>query len=110
MPTITKRELAIKITEQLGSEGHSISQQDVLEVIQRLIIVVADSLADGDQVVMRNFGTFQVRETKAKIGRNPKKPSKTIKIPARAAVKFKPGLKLKHKVATSLRVVRERKG
>lgn len=61
MPTITKRELAIKITEQLGTEGHSLSQQDVLEVIQRLIIVVADSLADGDQVVMRNFGTFQVR-------------------------------------------------
>ena len=110
MPTITKRELAIKITEQLGTEGHSLSQQDVLEVIQRLIVVVADSLADGDQLVMRNFGTFQVRETKAKIGRNPKQPAKTVKIPARATVKFKPGLKLKDQVATSLAVVRERKG
>ena len=109
MPTITKRELAIKITEQLGTEGHSISQQDVMEVIQRLIVVVADSLADGDQVVMRNFGTFQVRETKAKIGRNPKQPTKTVKIPARATVKFQPGLKLKDQVAASLAVVREKK-
>ena len=52
MPTITKRELAIKITDQLGTEGHSLSQQDVMEVIQRLIVVVADSLADGDQVLL----------------------------------------------------------
>jgi nucleoid DNA-binding protein len=109
MPNITKRELAIKITEQLGSEGHTISQQDVLEVIQRLIVVVADSLAEGDQVVMRNFGTFQVRETKAKIGRNPKQPNKTVKIPARATVKFKAGLKLKEQVAASLAVVRKKK-
>jgi len=110
MPSITKRELAIKITEQLGTGGNSLSQQDVLEVIQRLIIAVSDSLANGDQVVMRNFGTFQVRETKAKIGRNPKQPTKTVKIPARATVKFKPGLKLKEQVAATLGVVRERRG
>ncbi len=109
MPTITKRELAIKITDYLGARGHSLSQQDVLEVIQRLIIEVSDSLAEGDAVVMRNFGSFQVRETKAKVGRNPKQPSKTVKIPARATVKFKPGRKLKDQVAATLGVIRERK-
>ena len=99
MPTITKRELVIKITDQLGNKGFEITQQDVLEVVQTLIDEITDSLAQGDTVVMRNFGAFQVREMKAKIGRNPKDPAKDVPIPARAAVKFKPGKEMEAKVA-----------
>jgi nucleoid DNA-binding protein len=109
MATITKRELVIKITDQLGAKGLEITQQDVLEVVQTLIDEITDSLAHGDTVVMRNFGAFQVREMKAKIGRNPKDPAKDVPIPARAAVKFKPGKEMKEKVATTLQVIRERK-
>jgi len=108
MSTITKRELAIKITDRLGATGNKITQQEVLEVIQTLIEEVTESLAKGDTVVMRNFGAFQVREMKAKIGRNPKNPAKDVPIPARAAVKFKPGKEMKEKVATTLSIIRER--
>lgn len=108
MATITKRELAIRITDQLGAKGIELTQQDVLEVIQTLIEGITESLAVGDTVVMRNFGAFQVREMKSKIGRNPKNPGKDVVIPARAAVKFKPGKEMKEKVATTLQVIRER--
>ena len=107
MSTITKRELAINITNKLGAKGIELTQQDVLEVVQTLIDEVTDSLAKGDSVVMRNFGAFQVREMKAKIGRNPKNPGKDVPIPARAVVKFKPGKEMKEKVATTLQVIRE---
>jgi len=109
MATITKRELAIKITNKLGANGFELTQQDVLEVVQTLIEEITESLAQGDTVVMRNFGAFQVREMKAKIGRNPKDPEKDVAIPARAAVKFKPGKEMKEKVATTLKLIRERK-
>jgi len=109
MPTVTKRELVTKITDQLGSKGLEISQQEVLEVVQAFIDAITDSLAQGDTVVMRNFGAFEVREMKAKIGRNPKDPSKDVPIPARAAVKFKPGKEMKDQVATTLKVLRERR-
>jgi len=109
MATITKRELAIKITDLLGTKNLELTQQVILEVVQTLIDEITESLAQGDTVVMRNFGTFEVREMKAKIGRNPKQPGKDVPIPARAAVKFKPGKELKEKVATTLHVVRERK-
>ena len=109
MATITKRELSIKITDQLGTKGFELTQQDVLEVVQTLIDEITESLAQGDTVVMRNFGAFQVREMKAKIGRNPKSPGKDVHIPARAAVKFKPGKEMKEKVAATLPVIRERK-
>lgn len=109
MATITKRELVMKITDQLGTKGVEITQQDVLEVVQTLIDEITEALAQGDTVVMRNFGAFQVREMKAKVGRNPKDPSKDVPIPARAAVKFKPGKEMKEKVATTLHLIRERK-
>lgn len=109
MATITKRELSIKITDQLGAKGYELTQQDVLEVVQSLIDEITEALAQGDTVVMRNFGTFEVREMKAKVGRNPKNPGKDVAIPARAGVKFKPGKDLKEKVATTLQVIRERK-
>jgi DNA-binding protein HU-beta/integration host factor subunit alpha len=109
MATITKRELVIKITNELGSNGTSITQKDVQEVVQCLIDGVTESLAQGDSVVLRNFGAFQVREVAAKVGRNPKKPAARVHIPARAAVKFKPGKEMKEKVATTLQLIREKK-
>ena len=108
MATITKRELVNSITDQLGAQGVEITQQVVFDVVQALIDEITDHLAQGDSVVMRNFGAFQVRETKAKIGRNPKNPGKDVPIPARAAVKFKPGKEMKEKVAAVLQVLRER--
>ncbi|HEY8960615.1 MAG TPA: HU family DNA-binding protein [Luteolibacter sp.] len=108
MATITKRELVIKITDQLGDRGTEVTQQVVFDVVQSLIDEITDCLAQGDTVVMRNFGAFQVREMKAKIGRNPKNPEKDVPIPARAAVKFKPGKEMKDKVAATLQVIRER--
>ncbi len=108
MANVTKRELVIKITDQLGLKGIQITQQNVHEVVQTLIDQITDSLAQGDNVIMRNFGAFEVKEMKAKIGRNPMDPTKDVTIPAYAGVKFKPGKEMKDKVATSLQVIRER--
>ncbi len=109
MATITKRELVIRITENVATKNIEISQQDIAEIVQTFIDEVTDALAHGHHVVMRKFGAFEVREMKAKLGRNPKNPTATVKIPARVGVKFKPGKELKDKVASSLKVVRERK-
>lgn len=109
MANVTKRELVIKITDRLGIKGVDITQQNVMDVVQTLIEEITESLAQGDNVVMRNFGAFEVREMKAKVGRNPKEPTRDVPIPARAGVKFKPGKEMKEKVATTLQVIRERK-
>ena len=109
MATITKRELSIRITETLSQKGIEISQQDVAEILQTYNDQITDTLAHGNNVEMRKFGAFEVREMKAKLGRNPKNPTATVKIPARVGVKFKPGKELKDKIASSLKVVREKK-
>lgn len=102
MATITKRELVIRVSDETG-----IKQQTVLEVIQRTLDAVSDALASGDTVTVRRFGVFQVRETKPKVGRNPKAPDQEVVIPARATVKFKPANALKAKVEPVLPKLRE---
>ncbi len=94
--TITKRELVNKIC----AETHNnLTQNDVLDVIQRAIEMITEALGNGDRVVLRNFGTFVVKEVKAKIGRNPKDPGKDVPIPARRVVKFKVGKNLREAAA-----------
>ncbi len=94
MATTTKRDLVVKVSEKTG-----LTQQEVFDVVQSLVEEVTDCLAQGDQVVLRNFGAFQVTKSKPKIGRNPKKPKATVEIPARAVVKFKPGKVMRERVS-----------
>ena len=102
MPTITKRDLVIKLSNDTG-----LTQQEVFSVVQGTLDSITEELAKGNSVVMRNFGAFQVREVKGKIGRNPKNPGKDVPIPPRAVVKFKPGKEMKEKVAPILPLIQQ---
>ncbi|MDF1752668.1 MAG: integration host factor subunit beta [Verrucomicrobiales bacterium] len=99
MATVTKRDLVIKVSDKI-----EMTQQQVFDVIQLFMDEITDSLSEGDDVVLRNFGSFQITVTKPKIGRNPKKPETPVQIPARAIVKFKPGKEMKDRVASALPV------
>jgi nucleoid DNA-binding protein len=109
MATITKKELITKITETLNIKRIPLSQNDVSEVVHTLIDEITQFLGQGDDVVMRNFGTFHVREMKAKVGRNPKNPGVEVKIPSRAGIKFKPGKEMKETIANTLEILKSRK-
>ena len=97
MKTVTKRDLVVQISNETG-----MTQQQVFDVIQKTLDTITKTLSGGDEVVLRNFGSFQVRETKQKIGRNPNKPDTDVIIPPRAIVKFKPGKEMKERVANVL--------
>ncbi len=94
MGTVTKRELVIKVSDKT-----KMTQQQVFDVVQSFIDEITDTLAEGDDVVLRNFGSFHLTVTKPKIGRNPKRPETPVEIPARSIVKFKPGKEMKDRVA-----------
>ena len=102
MSTITKRDLVVRISNETG-----LTQQQVFDVVQKTLDAVTLELAQGNTVVMRNFGTFEVRQTKAKVGRNPKDPGKDVPILPRAVVKFKPGKEMKEKVARILPAIQQ---
>ncbi len=91
--TLTKRDLVVRISAETD-----IPQQNVLEVVQRTLDYIAEALAKGDKVELRNFGVFEVKVRKARIGRNPNAPATDVPIPERSVVKFKPGKEMRAEV------------
>jgi len=93
MATITKKELVNKIAQK-----YNLHPNDVRNVLQSFLDDMTESLAHGDRCEFRDFGIFEIVTRKQKIGRNPKNASVAIVIPARRAVKFTPGKKMKEMV------------
>src|SRR5438034_5264799 len=90
---MTKRDLVIRISEETG-----LVLQSVLEVVQKTLDYIAEAVAQGKKVELRNFGVFEVKVRKARIGRNPNAPENDVRIPPRAVVKFKPGKEMREAV------------
>ena len=93
MANLTKRDLVMQISKDTG-----LTQQQVFAVLQQTLDLITDGLASGRDVELRNFGVFEVRLTKSRVGRNPRKPEKDVTIPARATVKFKAGKIMRQRV------------
>ena len=98
MATITKRDIVNHLTAKLENP----TTFEVARAVQELIDYITTCLAKGDSIALRKFGTFQVRITPPKLGRNPRKANSEVEIPARAVVRFKPGKEMKEKVAQVL--------
>jgi len=90
---MTKRDLVVRISSETG-----LIQQQVLDVVQRTLDYIAEAVAKGETVELRNFGVFEVKIRKARIGRNPNSPEADVRIPPRAVVKFKPGKEMRESV------------
>ena len=82
--TLTKRDLVLRICEDTG-----LVQQQVFDIVQRTFDHIIKALANGEKVELRNFGIFEVRVRKARIGRNPSAPGTQVPIPERSVVKFR---------------------
>ena len=85
--------MVIRISEETG-----LVQQDVFDVVQKTLDYIAEAVARGTKVELRNFGVFEVKVRKARIGRNPNAPAADVPIPPRAVVKFKPGKEMRESV------------
>ena len=90
MATVTKKKLIQVISQELG-----LHPNDVRNVMQSFLDRMTDYLASGDRLEFRDFGVFEIVKRKQKIGRNPKNAAVPIVIPARSAVKFTAGKKMK---------------
>jgi nucleoid DNA-binding protein len=90
---MTKRDIVIRISNET-----SLVQQQVLEVVQKTLDYISEAVSQGKKVELRNFGVFEVKIRKARVGRNPNRPGTDVPIPQRAVVKFKPGKEMRETV------------
>ena len=80
----------LKISQETG-----VKQVVVKEVVHKTFDILLDALKNGERIELRNFGVFQVKKRKRRIGRNPK-TGEVVPVPERKTVVFKPGLEMKN--------------
>jgi len=90
--TITKAEIAERLQKKLGFTK-SVSKEIVDQVFEEIRL----SLEAGIPVRLSSFGNFELRDKKARPGRNPKTGESKL-INARRVVIFKKSQKLKRKI------------
>ncbi len=89
---MNKTELIAEMVNQTN-----LTKKDVESVLNSFIDVVTSELKKGEKIQLVGFGTFEVTERAARVGRNPA-TKETIEIPASKAPKFKAGKALKDAV------------
>ena len=79
-----------------------IPKVDVLMTLERMFKEVKESLANGQNIYIRGFGSFITKKRAAKIGRNIKK-NEAVKIPEHFIPAFKPAKEFVNEVKDRLK-------
>nr|WP_296154369.1 HU family DNA-binding protein [uncultured Peptoniphilus sp.] len=90
---MNKSELIASIAEK-----SNLSKKDAENALNGFLDTIEEALSGGEKVQLVGFGTFEVRDRKAREGRNPRNPEEVIKIPASKAPVFRAGKALKESV------------
>ncbi|PGN03229.1 HU family DNA-binding protein [Priestia megaterium] len=71
-----------------------LTKLDTKKAVDALFEKISNTLANEEKIQLIGFGTFEVRERAARIGRNPQ-TGEEMTIPASKVPAFKPGKELK---------------
>ena len=79
------------------SKNSGLTKLDSEKIINSFVSVMEETLGKGEEVILVGFGSFSVKKTAGRSGRN-FKTGAAIDIPPRKSVRFKPGKNLKDSV------------
>ena len=89
---MNKTELVAAVAEKTG-----LQKKDADKAVSAVFDTIVETLAKGDKVQLASFGIFEVRERKARVGRNPR-TKEPIDIPASKLPVFRAGTPFKNSV------------
>lgn len=94
---MTKSELI----ERLIGQHPQLSVKDVELAVKTMLDHMTESLANGDRIEIRGFGSFSLHYRAPRIGRNPK-TGESVSLDAKYVPHFKPGKEMRDQVNNSL--------
>ncbi len=86
------------ITAVINTAGVDVTRKQAEAVINAAVAAVTESLKNKERVQLIGFGSFEVKERPAHMGRNPR-TGETMEIAASTLPVFKPGQALKSAVS-----------
>lgn len=93
---MTKSELIEVLADKLSH----LSAKDVELAIKEILEMMAQTLAKGDRIEIRGFGSFSLHYRAPRIGRNPK-TGESVELEGKCVPHFKPGKELRERVNLS---------
>lgn len=90
---MNKAELVTEVAERAG-----MTKKDAERAVNAVVETIEAALSKGDRVSLVGFGTFEVRERAARMGRNPRTGA-TLEISGSRIPAFKAGKALKDSIA-----------
>lgn len=96
---MTKSELMARLAELFIEKNNTTQLQtkDIEYSVKVLVDTMTRSLARGQRIEIRGFGSFDLNHRPARIGRNPK-TGERVDVPAKYVPHFKPGKELRERV------------
>jgi integration host factor subunit beta len=85
------------LVDRLATKSGNFSRKDIEVIVDTVFGSMADSLARGEKVEIRGFGSFKVKQREGRNGRNPKS-GESIFIEPKKVPFFKAGKELKERV------------
>lgn len=95
---MTKSELI----ERIAARQLQLSAKDVELAVKAIIEQMSQTLASGDRIEIRGFGSFSLHYREPRLGRNPK-TGETVELAGKYVPHFKPGKEMRDRVNESLR-------
>lgn len=94
---MTKSELI----ERIASRQAQLSAKDVELAVKTIIEQMSQTLAAGERIEIRGFGSFSLHYREPRQGRNPK-TGDTVELSGKYVPHFKPGKEMRERVNESL--------
>lgn len=94
---MTKSELI----ERIAARQSQLSAKDVELAVKTIIEQMSQTLASGERIEIRGFGSFSLHYREPRLGRNPK-TGETVQLSGKYVPHFKPGKEMRERVNESL--------
>lgn len=94
---MTKSELI----ERIATRQTQLSVKDVELAVKTILEQMSQTLAMGDRIEIRGFGSFSLHYREPRLGRNPK-TGETVELSGKYVPHFKPGKEMRERVNESL--------
>lgn len=86
-----------ELIEKLAGSNVNLSKSDVEKAVNEILSVMSNSLASGDRIEIRGFGSFSLHYRAPRFARNPKTGEK-VQLGGKYVPHFKPGKGLRERV------------
>jgi integration host factor subunit beta len=93
---MTKSELI----EVLAKRQSQLAYKDVELAVKTILEHMSSTLANGERIEIRGFGSFSLHYRPPRVGRNPKS-GEPVSLPAKHVPHFKPGKQMRERVNNS---------